>query len=141
MNPGLCNKCGHYSMNLDHHVRYHHAKKEIPCEICSKVFTGIPNKMEHVKNVHGYGLSCLDCHVSFSSVNYFKKHQKVVHGRDDKYPCIYCNQEFDYKYSLRRHEKSNCKKKFDKTVKCSECNKSFSRKNGHDDIGHRHTVI
>ena len=128
MKSGLCSFYGKYFKNLKSHLMQQHYKKEIPCEQCEKLFKSKVNKREHEKNVYGEDISCLSRKKKFASKNYFKKHQKVVHLKENKLICCYCDKTFDFKHSLKNHQKHSCKEKFDKTVQCSKCEKSLTDK-------------
>ena len=66
----VCSMCGKDVKNLSHHMRNVHTEKEVPFEVCNKVFKSVMLKINHVNNIHGLPTSCLLCEITFPSNAY-----------------------------------------------------------------------
>ena len=124
----VCSMCGKDVKNLSHHMRNVHTEKEVPFEVCNKVFKSVMLKVNHVNNTHGLPTSCLLCEITFPSNAYLRTHIRKVHKKENKYSCNYCDKKFTSKQVLKLHDLKSCPNKFNKTVKCKYCDKPFQGK-------------
>ena len=86
--------CGKDVKHLSHHMRNVHTEKEVPCEVCNKVFKSVMLKVNHVNNTHGLPTSCLLCEITFPSNAYLRAHVRRVHMKESKeYSCTYCDKK------------------------------------------------
>ena len=81
----VCSMCGKEVRNLSHHMINVHTDKEVPCEVCNKIFKSVMLKINHVNNTHGNATSCLLCELTFPSNAYLRIHIRKVHNKENKY--------------------------------------------------------
>ncbi|XP_068624427.1 zinc finger protein 14-like [Battus philenor] len=80
--------------------------------------------LESCKNEETGEISCRECPLMFSSLNYLKLHMRRKHNalkEDFRLKCRICNLSYDKIESLKRH----IRRKHDKGSFCEVCNKQF----------------
>ncbi|XP_013178657.1 PREDICTED: zinc finger protein 845-like [Papilio xuthus] len=134
------------------HIRRKHNEDNQPvpeqwynCPFCPKAFTKRETYARHVQRKHQEDedmdnndrillknstneqtgeVSCKECPLVFSSLNYLKLHMRRKHNalKDNfRLKCKFCNLSYDKIESLKRH----IRRKHDKGSYCEVCNKQF----------------
>ena len=126
---GVCPLCGKEVRQLSQHMINVHEEKEVPCEVCNKIFKSVMLKINHMNNTHGIATSCVKCEITFPSNAYLRAHVRRVHMKESKeYSCTYCDKKFTSNQKLKLHDQNSCPYKFHKTIKCNQCDKPFHGK-------------
>ncbi|KAL4707517.1 hypothetical protein ACJJTC_000269 [Scirpophaga incertulas] len=87
---------------------------------------GTSNYLEN-RNQDTGEISCTECPLVFSSINFLKLHMRRKHNalqENFRYKCRVCNLSYDKIESLKRH----VRRKHDNEFQCDECNKKFPTK-------------
>lgn len=82
-----CNECGKKvsPTYLKTHIRsYHGERKEIPCEICGKIFKNTKNYKVHMGLHYGVKYNCRFCPMEFNILGNRTKHEKGKHFKGYK---------------------------------------------------------
>lgn len=96
------------------------------------------NYLEDCKNEETGEITCKECPLVFSSVNFLKLHMRRKHNalRDDfRLKCRICNLSYDKIESLKRH----VRRKHDKGSHCEVCNKQFDTRAMY--LNHSHVKV
>ncbi len=136
-----CEKCFAQSSTLIGHLRTHSSHQEKPkpfkCNDCGKSFARVADFHIHERIHTGEKpFKCNQCEKRFRLSSSLSKHKQVhipVEMRVEKaaregfklYKCGYCDKVFTLNSRWRRHERTHTR---EKTHRCTDCNKDFSRK-------------
>lgn len=135
-----CNRCFAQSSTLAGHQRTHDEEREKPfkCNDCGKCFARVADFHIH-QSIHTgeKPFKCNFCEKRFRLNSSLTKHRQVhlsdeerveesQAGKSKLWKCSYCDKIFALNSNLRRHERTHTK---EKRHTCTDCNKSYSRKN------------
>lgn len=123
-----CERKFHLKANLKAHIDVIHLKKKnIPCEICGKLFynhTHLRNHMEH-HNTEKH--ICEHCSSSFSCTKSLRDHIKFKHTSVENLPnCSICNKTYSTPQNLKNHFARVHLQ--ERKYVCSECGRQFYEK-------------
>lgn len=94
--------------------------------------------LENCKNDKTGEITCKECPLVFSSVNFLKLHMRRKHNalrEDFRLKCRICNLSYNKIESLKRH----VRRKHDKSSHCEVCNKQFDTREMY--LNHSHTKV
>ncbi|CAB3254656.1 unnamed protein product [Arctia plantaginis] len=94
--------------------------------------------LESCKNEQTGEITCKECPLVFSSMNFLKLHMRRKHNalkENFRLKCRICNLSYDKIESLKRH----VRRKHDKGSHCEVCNKQFDSREMY--LNHSHTKI
>lgn len=123
-----CNVCGKLFYNQAHlrsHMEHHNEDKHV-CEHCSRYFSCSKSLRDHIKFKHSDPEklpTCSVCHKSYSTPQNLKSHFARVHMQEKKYICSQCGRSFFEKTELDIHLSSHNPK--DQNVECGICKLMF----------------
>lgn len=134
------------------------------CPFCPKVFTKRETYARHVQRKHRVDdeddekpddetkmllknckneetgeITCKECPLVFSSLNYLKLHMRRKHNalkEDFRLKCRICNLSYDKIESLKRH----IRRKHDKGSHCDVCDKQFETRDMYLTHSHKRTI-
>lgn len=95
-------------------------------------------EIESYKNEQTGEITCKECPLVFSSINFLKLHMRRKHNalkEDFRLKCRICNLSYDKIESLKRH----VRRKHDKGSHCEVCNKQFDTREMY--LNHSHTKV
>ncbi len=104
-----CRSCGkilYDKGSLKRHMQHHTGNFRHICHICQQGFSQNKYLKDHIRMHEGKYYTCEYCIKRFSNIDGFKRHLPEHTG---KYPfhCVTCNQGFNYKAKLEKHEKQH----------------------------------
>ncbi|XP_063370448.1 PR domain zinc finger protein 5-like [Cydia amplana] len=132
------------------------------CPFCPKIFTKRETYARHVQRKHRINedgaendnisqefletcvnkdtgeISCNECPLVFSSLNFLKLHMRRKHNalkEDFRLKCMICNLSYDKIESLKRH----VRRKHDGGARCEVCNKQFDTREQY--LNHSHVKV
>ncbi|GFS15982.1 zinc finger protein [Elysia marginata] len=122
-----CSVCGYvtkYFENFKCHFMLHFDLTPFVCKHCNAAFVNQRRLKVHMRNVHAQVRSfhCLSCSYTAKSSECLKKHQRLMHPRDEdlKHQCQYCHLKFASAQQLHNHW--NVAHKQGKKYVCDMCN-------------------
>ena len=120
----LCGKMFYNQTHLRSHMEHHNKDKHI-CHICSSHFSCSKSLREHIKFKHNPESlpKCTVCHKTYSTPQNLKSHFSRVHMQEKKYICPDCGKAFFEKAELDFHSSSHNPK--DLNVTCDICKLKF----------------
>jgi len=123
-----CDVCGKLFYNQTHlrsHMEHHNTDKHV-CEHCSSYFSCSKSLRDHIKFKHTNPENlptCSVCQKTFSTPQNLKSHFSRVHMQEKKYICSECGRSFFEKSELDFHLSSHNPK--DLNVQCDVCKLMF----------------
>jgi hypothetical protein len=63
-----------------HAKRYHATSKPYNCELCSKGFHRLDERLSHMNESHPFALKCTECNVQFYMTENFVEHMQINHS-------------------------------------------------------------
>ena len=120
----ICGKMFYNQTHLRSHMEHHNKDKHI-CHICSSHFSCSKSLREHIKFKHNPESlpKCTVCHKTYSTPQNLKSHFSRVHMQEKKYICPDCGKAFFEKAELDFHSSSHNPK--DLNVTCDICKLKF----------------
>ena len=120
----LCGKLFYNQTHLRSHMEHHNKDKHI-CHICSNNFSSSKSLREHIKFKHNPDSlpKCTVCHKTYSTPQNLKSHFSRVHMQEKKYICPDCGKAFFEKAELDFHSSSHNPQ--DLNVTCDICKLKF----------------
>lgn len=106
---------------VTHTHKFHNAKEEFACEICSKKFVRKSTATQH-QSLHHKEAECDKCLKKFKSKYLLQVHKDKEHK---KFKCTKCPELFNTIYMKKRH----MAKVHDEKFKCDSCDKFFLKNN------------
>ena len=139
-----CDKCDKTlatRKNLEEHVQSHLRSeaaeivtkeptkvenKTYICELCGFETKTKPGLSKHMARIHIEAplQICSTCGWSTTSLPKFKHHERVAHKKG-KYPCGYCDKDFNNNVQLEIHIDRKHSDSAEKNFSCDHCHKSF----------------
>ncbi|XP_058818517.1 zinc finger protein 226-like [Topomyia yanbarensis] len=125
--PYTCNVSGcgtnfHCKIALRLHTQGRHSSKQLPCDICGKVYSSTKTLYHHKKETHSEKqFKCDICDLAFVSNARLNRH-RMTHSDIREFKCSYCSKEFYRSNNLKVHLRSHTK---EKPFMCSACPKAF----------------
>ena len=123
-----CNICGKMFYNQTHlrsHMEHHNTDKHV-CEHCSNTFSCSKSLRDHIKFKHSHpenSPKCTICNKVYSTPQNLKSHVARVHMQEKKYICSECGRSFFEKAELDFHLSSHNPK--DQNIQCDICKLMF----------------
>ena len=103
-----CNECAYqgYSQEyLQKHIRFTHTMEKYKCQRCDYQAAGADDLYKHSKNIHTNGRNT-ECKKSEHTCCKPDKHIDEKHNQNGNFRCRSCGKEFQSKYQLMNHRKS-----------------------------------
>lgn len=123
-----CVRKFHLKANLKAHIDVIHLKKKnIPCEICGKLFYNKTHLRNHLEHHNTQKQICEHCSSSFSCTKSLRDHIKFKHTSQENLPkCLVCLKTYSTPQNLKNH--FNRVHMQEKKYVCSECGRMFFEK-------------
>ena len=121
----ICNKSFSVKSNLERHIQYSHQQNEpYICDFCPKSFINKQSFNYHIAKVHSVGEikyhTCEVCNYQTHEMARLNEHIRVVHQKEKKYQCTFCDKKFAYDQGLNNHLKVD-HNAGTKVEKCDQC--------------------
>ena len=109
---------------LRDHEAIHSNEKLFECRFCKLPFHNKSRLRWHVRKLHSNSVTriCEVCGLSFNNSDNFKKHY-LMHTKEKKYECKYCEKTFRRSNQRRQHQKTQHQR-----LTCDKCDLIFSNK-------------
>ena len=110
-----CLKCLKLVANLSGHMRYCNNIRNVPCKLCSKMFTTKSEMLCHVTQTHlkERNFKCTLCPKSYTDPTPLRHHLNATHGDGSTFShCSFCRKSFTTKrrfleHNAKYHESKN----------------------------------
>lgn len=132
-----CMFCSKMFTKRETYARHVQRKHQVP-EDSIKQENAPEYDLESCKNEQTGEITCKECPLVFSSINFLKLHMRRKHNalrEDFRLKCRICNLSYDKIESLKRH----VRRKHDKGSHCEVCNKQFDTREMY--LNHSHTKV
>ena len=126
----FCNICNKSFMWLEKHKKTIHGIQDAntkqrpslihPCEHCEASFSNIKHFNKHMARSHKNKAKKHICNICNNSFTWLEKHQKTIHGVQEKLFCDTCGKEFNYKMLLLNHVRNVHEVTNDQCDQCSK---------------------
>lgn len=130
-----CPFCPKIFTRRETYTRHIQRKHKVSEEDAQKEAETMPDYLETSRNEETGEISCKECPLVFSSINFLKLHMRRKHNalkEDFRLKCRICNLSYDKIESLKRH----VRRKHDKGSYCEVCNKQFDTRESY--LNHSH---
>lgn len=140
-----CDKAYSRKNALRSHYKQHTTGLPVktPCNICgycSTAFSSPRSLADHVRSKHTFEkpFKCESCDKEFASKVYYQMHKRT-HSSNGRHVCNFCEKDFQFSHSLRRHVVEKHESQQSLRFACADCGRGFYTKHSLDVHRMRHT--